>query len=58
MSLYIFRRKSKRIVNKLAVVTSGELGLLKEIWKGSCHNLCTAKIKHNFVNQLYYKIIS
>ena len=57
MSLCIFRRKPERIVNKLAMVTTGELGLLKERWKESFHSLCTAEIKHNFVNQLYYKII-
>ena len=39
------------------MVTTGELGLLKERWKESFHSLCTAEIKHNFVNQLYYKII-
>lgn len=57
MSLCIFRRKFERIVNKLAVVTCGELGLIKERRIGSFHSLCTAEIKHNFVSQLYYKII-
>lgn len=57
MSLCIFRRKFERIVDKLAVVTCGELGLIKERRIGSFHSLCTAEIKHNFVSQLYYKIM-
>lgn len=54
--VYLEEESLKRIVNKLAVVTCGGAWFDQKADRGF-HSLCTAEIKHNFVSQLYYKII-